>query len=53
MKVNCMFSKLRPALQTFFGSSRDIMVNELSVLHEHESVPAVQVGHVRVDDDGN
>ncbi len=35
------------------GGQGEIVVEELPVLHEHEGIPAVQVGHVRVDDDGD
>lgn len=34
-------------------SQRDIVVKELAILHDHQRVPAVQVRHVGVDDDGD
>ena len=35
------------------GRQRDVVVEELPELHEHEGVPAVEVGHVGVDNDGD
>jgi hypothetical protein len=35
------------------GCQGQIMVKELPILHQHEGVSSVQVGHVSVDHDGH
>ena len=48
-----MFQVMKKSNYLVDGGEGEVVVEELSVLHEHEGVPAVQVGHVRVDDDGD
>ena len=31
----------------------DVMIKELTVLHQHQSVAGVEMGHIRVNDNGD